>query len=294
LKGFYFFAGLHLNFTELLYCKFIEKKKVIKGAMQMTLDERLYEEERQFVLERERSVYDVEMGHQNLLRDYDALLAKYKNLLMAFNQLVKQNERGEQDEYMKETLLAYQYQHLKLRNRELMEMCAYDTLTEAYTRKFILASIQREVESAKVLSETFAVVMVDIDNFKAINDTYGHFVGDRVLKSFVDLLKKLLRKTDKVGRFGGDEFIIVLPDTNRRVASELLNRLKAGIGELRFPELPGKVRLSASFGYCIYDGQGDWNCESLLCTADQGLLKAKKHGKNSIAYQEMNAKKQLF
>lgn len=149
-----------------------------------------------------------------------------------------------------------------------------DQLTQIHNRK----SCDDILENKCIESTTFSIIMFDIDNFKLINDTYGHVAGDEVIVSITDLARKLIRKDDILARWGGEEFVILTFDAKLNEAEELAKRLKE---QLTFIEHQGiKETITCSFGVTTY-AEGD-NVKSIIRRADQLLYLAKEHGKNRV------------
>ncbi|WP_428739085.1 sensor domain-containing diguanylate cyclase [Sulfurimonas sp.] len=152
-----------------------------------------------------------------------------------------------------------------------------DTLTGLYSRLAIHDFLKSTLYIAKEKDETLCIIMVDLDNFKKINDLYGHLVGDDVLKRVAKILEGLVRTNDHVGRWGGEEFLIVLPKTSYQNAKELAERLRKGVASYKFETIGFKT---ASFGVAQMHQEDSF--ESLLKKADDALYKSKKNGKNSV------------
>jgi diguanylate cyclase (GGDEF)-like protein len=167
---------------------------------------------------------------------------------------------------------------------EEVQLSTTDPLTTTYNRRFINEFLMKEIERSKRTKKQFSVVICDIDNFKQINDSYGHLSGDVVLKSFTQVLTRTLRNLDVVGRYGGDEFVIILPETSNEIARHVIDRLRLKIEELEI-SIPknSKVKVTASFGISTFPDDGI-SSDDLLVVTDERLYKAKSYGKNKIAF----------
>ncbi|MBI4683476.1 MAG: diguanylate cyclase [Nitrospirae bacterium] len=167
---------------------------------------------------------------------------------------------------------------------EDIKLSTVDPLTDIYNRRFINAFLMKEIERSKRLDRHFSVVISDIDNFKIINDSYGHLSGDIVLKALARLITDTVRNLDVVGRYGGDEFMLILPDTNNETANNIIDRIRVAVENLEMPVLRDiNVRITASFGIAAFPEDGT-SLEDLLVSADERLYKAKRLGKNKIAF----------
>ncbi|ACV69121.1 ABC transporter substrate binding protein [Desulfohalobium retbaense] len=167
---------------------------------------------------------------------------------------------------------------LALRQRRLMYWASItDSLTGIFNRERLDEDMGLLIHRCHERGEGFACILVDIDYFKTINDTKGHTVGDQVLVEFARLLAQQSRGTDSVFRYGGEEFLMVLPGADLRGASQLAERVRAAIGGTRFA---GETRLSASFGVAEYQLSDNW--EGLLSRADTALYAAKAQGRNRV------------
>ncbi|MEJ5300161.1 MAG: GGDEF domain-containing protein [Thermodesulforhabdaceae bacterium] len=172
------------------------------------------------------------------------------------------------------------YAEISIAYRRLEHLARHDYLTGVFNRMGIMEFLELEIERANRYGTTFSVCIADIDWFKRINDTFGHAVGDSVLKAFVDILSSCTRKTDVVGRYGGEEFLIVLAETPLEFATVCLDRCRMEIEEASFPGLPEDYRVTASFGATEYlPGE---SIDNLLSRADRALYRAKFLGKNRV------------
>jgi diguanylate cyclase (GGDEF)-like protein/PAS domain S-box-containing protein len=151
-----------------------------------------------------------------------------------------------------------------------------DPLTKVYNRLKFDEILQTEIERAKRYKTIFSLIMFDIDDFKKINDTYGHQIGDYVLKEIANLVKENIRATDFLARWGGEEFMVLAPHTNLTCAEKLAYKLKYVIENHNFKI--GKI--TASFGVTEYK-EGD-TPNSIIYRADESLYKAKNKGKNQV------------
>lgn len=133
-------------------------------------------------------------------------------------------------------------------------------------------------------ADKMALILCDLDHFKRVNDTYGHGAGDEVLRSYGAMLRRNIRKWDVVGRIGGEEFAILLPDTDRQGAGELVARLRQALAEMASPLPDANMRITASIGIAVSNGRERW--PALLARADIALYQAKNAGRDRVVFSE--------
>ena len=152
-----------------------------------------------------------------------------------------------------------------------------DYLTKLYNRRKIHEIIETEIKRSRRYKSAFAVLLLDIDNFKNINDTYGHNTGDKVLVQFSDIIRHTIRESDIASRWGGEEFLVICPETTTEGAMSLAEKIRYNIENGSFEEA-GNV--TASVG--VAGAQHGDNVKSLIFRADQALYSSKKAGKNRV------------
>ncbi len=153
-----------------------------------------------------------------------------------------------------------------------------DELTGVLNRRYLHLIVNREISRSKRYNSSFSLIIADLDNFKLINDTFGHMKGDRALAIFADVMKKALRESDTIIRYGGDEFVIILPETSLDEAKIAAERI---LENLRKVEFQGAT-LSASMGVASYPRHGS-SWEEIFSMADRALMMAKRMGKGRVA-----------
>jgi diguanylate cyclase (GGDEF)-like protein len=164
---------------------------------------------------------------------------------------------------------------------QMSRLAKTDQLTGLINRHGYEEIVAREMSSAKRYGRPLSMAIVDIDHFKRINDTYGHVVGDKVLKAVAETALKLLRECDYCFRFGGEEFVALMPQTSLDAAMAALERLRQGIEASEFYLYGHNVKLTVSAGVVSYTG-GDERQERLLQEADQAMYAAKEGGRNRV------------
>jgi c-di-GMP phosphodiesterase len=165
---------------------------------------------------------------------------------------------------------------------KLQELSDRDYLSGLYNRRKFEEFLSYEVKRSLRHKHKFTVLMIDLDNFKYINDTYGHASGDLVLKEVTNIFGSNLRNADILARIGGDEFAVILPETSYESGFAVVEKLRASLESTPISLMFDQVSLTASFGIAEYPDQGE-NIESLLTGSDLAMYKAKRAGKNTIA-----------
>jgi len=178
-----------------------------------------------------------------------------------------------------------------IRRETLQRLSSIDALTKTLNRRAFNLQLMRELKRSSRTDTPFACMLVDIDHFKRINDTFGHLTGDQVLRAVAELLKELVRDTDTVARFGGEEFAILLPGCNHDDALQVAENLRQKLHTYPFETHQGTVlSLSASFGFTICEpadtATEDMNSlmDQLIHAADQALYQSKEKGRNQTHF----------
>ena len=195
------------------------------------------------------------------------------------------NEKGEVEKVcvtlVDVTDTAIYQKMLKEALESLAEASHRDGLTGIYNRHFLEESLAREFSRVRRYGGTISLVMLDIDNFKRINDTYGHLAGDQVLRSTAKHLNTVLRQSDILGRYGGEEFSLLLPETGIEGSKILAERIRKQIAAASVPYGKASLNVTISAGIAEYHG---WMTrhEELIKTADDALYQAKESGRNRV------------
>ncbi len=246
---------------------------------QRDLEEKFFEEEQQKQLQK----YQVE---------FDTVLKEKENAaLVAENQ--SQQKRLEEQEKIKELnrkiiilsllLVVGLIIFLVVQNKNRVHfknMALRDFLTGAPNRRAILDYANLRYEEAKQTDMPLAFVLIDIDEFKIVNDRFGHNIGDEVLKTFANALKSVIRQQDRFGRYGGEEWLLILTDTKEPYIEVIFERLKTKVTESDIVGVPKNCVITFSMGVSFYDNHLDNSIEDSICRADKNLYKAKASGRN--------------
>ncbi len=175
--------------------------------------------------------------------------------------------------------LKYEIKQREKVEEKLRLLSTTDELTGAYNRRAFNEHLSANIGRAKRYNELLSIFLLDIDNFKNINDSYGHDVGDLALKALARIVKESIRQDDIVARWGGEEFTILLPETGKDAALQLAERLREKISGHDFPKV-GHITVSIG----LAELQVDDNSDSLVKRADLALYQAKDAGKNIVKY----------
>jgi diguanylate cyclase len=170
---------------------------------------------------------------------------------------------------------------LKEANKRIEELAELDDLTGSFNRRCIMHFLNDEIARAHRNNAPCSIALIDLDWFKRINDTNGHPTGDEVLRTFAITVFANIRGIDRFGRYGGEEFLLVLPDTSRETATHMLDRLRTIIADLDWSALSLGMQVTVSAGIATLDANE--TADSFLARADSALYKAKAQGRNRVA-----------
>jgi len=172
---------------------------------------------------------------------------------------------------------------LIMKNRVLAEVSARDALTGLYNRWYVMEKIESEMNRSLRHGSPVALLMLDIDHFKRINDSFGHAAGDQVLKSFGQVLRESCRVYDVPGRYGGEEFCIILPETRVGSTTAVAERIRQRLAASRFDIGSDRVAITASIGIAGMEADGGIvSSAALIERADRALYSAKNNGRNRV------------
>ena len=169
-------------------------------------------------------------------------------------------------------------------NAELSRLAFQDSLTELYNLRYFHDHFDRELQRAARYNTIFSLFMFDVDDFKVINDTYGHQAGDRLLQEIARVTLSTMRNTDLVARYGGEEFAVILSETTLEVAGEIAERLRENISQLTVDWHGEALSITVSIGVSFFcPKQANLTKNQIIAIADAGLYRSKKKGKNCIS-----------
>lgn len=173
------------------------------------------------------------------------------------------------------------------RTRILEELSITDELTKLYNRRYLFKRLHEEFHRSNRYGDRFSVVMLDLDHFKKVNDTYGHQAGDMVLYEIAGILRRSIRQMDMVARFGGEEFVVLLPSIEESHAYLFCERLREKIRNFQFTYLPKGVFLTVSMGIVDYPTEGLQDVDLIIKAADKALYKAKETRDANVLYSSL-------
>jgi two-component system cell cycle response regulator len=208
---------------------------------------------------------------------------------------IKGLEQGASDYITKpfdaEELVARVNVHLKIKNLQddlkrtnelLLELSNTDHLTGLFNRRYLMEALGKEVQRSLRKGGNLSLLLLDIDHFKQVNDTYGHLQGDVVLQKVAVQLQKELRAYDTAARYGGEEFIAVLPDATLEEAIFVANRVRTSVQATRFSGSLSKLALTVSLGVARFSPPGCTTVDGFIKLADDALYRAKANGRNRV------------
>ncbi|MFH1201277.1 MAG: GGDEF domain-containing protein [Candidatus Omnitrophota bacterium] len=165
--------------------------------------------------------------------------------------------------------------------KEIQKLAITDSLTAVYTRWYFLERAEEELHRSLKFELSFSFLMLDIDHFKDCNDKFGHLVGDAVLEELSEVLKGCIRQIDLLGRFGGEEFCILLPETNKKSAYQAAERIRQTVIDSEIRAYDEKIKLTVSIGIATFSEDAD-KLKELIDRSDWALYRAKQTGRNRI------------
>ncbi|MFL0795931.1 MAG: GGDEF domain-containing protein [Cellvibrionaceae bacterium] len=180
-------------------------------------------------------------------------------------------------------------QELRQRTEELSELVHTDPLTELSNRRYLMQSLEREIERTRRSRQATCVVMLDLDHFKSINDNHGHDIGDQALQQTARILKQAVRQLDIPCRYGGEEFVVILPATDLLTGVKVAERIRAMIEATPLPlqsdnSINDGLTMTASLGVDVVTFLSDDTPETVMKRADELLYQAKEEGRNRVCH----------
>jgi len=172
---------------------------------------------------------------------------------------------------------------LRRHNKQLERIAIEDPLTGIYNRRYFFELAEKEVERAKRYKNPLSVVILDADNFKRMNDNFGHLIGDQILVNLAKLCLNNIRSLDILARYGGEEFVILMPEATKKDAQKIAERLRKLVAETSMVTGALDVMITISLGVASWNCNQELNFDSLLVRADQALYQSKEYGRNRVS-----------
>lgn len=166
------------------------------------------------------------------------------------------------------------------------QLAITDGLTRIYNHRFFQELFEKEYKRSDRYNTIFSLIMLDIDHFKKVNDTYGHLCGDEILKGLAVLIKSCLRSMDIVARYGGEEFAVLLPETNGPEAYQTAERIRRAVEETTFMGTDQGLKVTVSQGVATYPSEGVQERQDIIAKADGALYEAKETGRNKVVFRD--------
>jgi diguanylate cyclase (GGDEF)-like protein len=227
----------------------------------------------------EINVIFTDVVEQIILKDLDSTNGTYVNGVSVKQKILKPGDKIE----LGETILRFSYNDEieEKYHSKLFTFASTDSLTGLYNKRYILNELHNQMKLVKRNQRLFSVVLLDIDDFKKINDSFGHLAGDEYLKKVATTININLREQDTASRFGGEEFLLLLPDTLDEGACKLAERIRKKIEGMELMFHDHLIKTTISAGVCQFS-QDDYDLEILLRRVDIALYRAKREGKNRV------------
>ena len=237
---------------------------------------RVFKKERAIVDKSKTFIDRKDLTCDELQEEYVQLLESYQSLLNESSKITKIGDINQRKLFDANTEIEGQ-------KEKLYQLSITDYLTGNYNRRYILNALEVEFMKSKRYSFSLSCILIDIDNFKSINDSYGHQVGDFTLKTISDMIKETIREVDVFGRYGGEEFLIILPNTKACAAAIVAEKVRKKIAQLKFEtgnDEVGPFMLTLSLGVSDIHSGIPATVEELLFNTDKALYQAKNNNKN--------------
>ncbi|MBU4533204.1 MAG: GGDEF domain-containing protein [Eubacteriales bacterium] len=204
---------------------------------------------------------------------------EFQSLSESFNQMAEKLDRKTKAEWMHKA-------SLEEANNKLQHMVVTDELTRVHSRKYLFSRLGEEIASAERTGNKLSVIFFDVDGFKQINDRHGHRTGDQVLVQVVSKISTMLRPYDIMARYGGDEFVILVPGTNQVQARDAAERIREHVSNSILEVDGNRLKITLSMGIATLDRLPSESPEKaadrLLSAADERLYQAKRQGRNCV------------
>ncbi len=210
-----------------------------------------------------------------------------KGVVVTIDDITELEKKNKELQYILAKLESTQEEIVR-KNKVLLNLATRDPLTNLFNRRALFENLDTLLLEARNTADIISCIILDIDHFKSVNDTYGHAVGDDVIRIFSLILQDSVGINDIVGRYGGEEFVIVIPSKNEEEAAKVAEKIRIRISEKVHDGLPSELWIASSFGVSS-TSSGEWKSDNLIDLADKALYVAKKSGRNCVVcYSKIN------
>lgn len=220
------------------------------------------------------------LSKEELLKEYNELGREYEKLLKQTVKITRIGDANQMKLVLANEKIEKQRQELAAAYKKMELLARTDPLTQLWNRRHFLERFQDEIIRFERSKKPFSVVLGDIDNFKAVNDRHGHDCGDFVLVSIAKSIKAMVRKQDVVGRWGGEEFILLLPESSLEGGKIVAEEARERIAAESYCFADSRISVTMSFGVSEFDGSVDM--DTCIKQADAALYSGKRRGKNRV------------
>ena len=241
---------------------------------------RIYERESQLLEKINQIQADDFISKAELLKEFVELSNEYAKLLKQSIKITRIGDSNQRKLFLANEQIQKQKEELSIAYKKMEMLARTDPLTQLSNRRDFLEKFQHEIIRFERSGKPFSVVLSDIDDFKSVNDRYGHDCGDIVLVTTAKIFKSMLRKQDTVGRWGGEEFILLLPEAPLLGGKTVAEGIRKRIARETFSYNGHQLSITITFGVCEYNGVMD--IDTCVKRADEALYSGKHKGKNCV------------
>ncbi|MGD2088588.1 MAG: GGDEF domain-containing protein [Candidatus Aminicenantes bacterium] len=246
---------------------------------------RIYERESQLLEKINQIQTDAFISKAELSKAFVELSHEYAKLLKQIIKITRIGDSNQRKLFLANEQIEKQQKELSIAYKQMELLARTDPLTQLANRRDFLERLQQEIIRFERSGNPFSVVLGDIDDFKSVNDRYGHDCGDLVLVTIAKIFKSMLRKQDSVGRWGGEEFILLLPEAPMKGGEKVAEGIRKRIARETFSYKDHQLSITITFGVCEYNGVMD--IDTCVKRADEALFAGKDKGKNCVVLANM-------
>ncbi|QEN04397.1 diguanylate cyclase [Thiospirochaeta perfilievii] len=250
----------------------------------MTIDTGIFSTETEIVNHTQEIINLSEIEHETLLEEYKHLAKSYAKILKQTKKLINLADNTQKRLKESNNLVEDKIHQLLVAEKNLKKLATTDSLTGLKNRRGISRCLENCVKRSQNENLPFTIFLMDIDHFKIVNDKYGHATGDRVLKRLSAILKSTLRSHDCIARWGGEEFLIILPETTLDSGYLVAEKIRKNIEKIEINYNNYKIKVTVSLGGCLYNN--NLYIEQSIHSADEALYVSKSNGRNRVSLYE--------